>query len=210
MANANRRDDSQVQRQCAVTRISRPVAALIRFVADPDGGVVPDLKRALPGRGVSVTCARDVIETAVRKGVFARALKRSVRVDESLPAQVEALLVQAALGRLALANKAGQVVAGFVKVEAAIAKGSVAGLVHAAEAAADGRRKLDGAFARPSGGHAGAPVLICFSAEQLSLALGRANVIHAAVTGSGAGAQFLAAAARLERYRAGSAAYAAA
>lgn len=207
MAGRRRGQASVAERQCAVTRIVRPRDELIRFVVDPQGKVVPDLKARLPGRGVWITAARDVLEQAVRKGHFSRAFRRPVIVDADLPDLVGTLLRRAALSALALANKAGAVTAGFAKVEEAIAKGRVAALIHAGEAAADGRRKLDSALrrARPE-----APIVCLFTAEELSLALGRTNVIHAAVTGSGAGAGFLGAVARLERFGAGSAAFAAA
>lgn len=197
----------ETQRQCAVTRMVRPPDELIRFVLDPEGQVVPDLKRRLPGRGAWVTAAADVVAQAARKGAFARAFRQPVEVGPDLAVLVETLLAKAALGALSLANKAGEVIVGFSKVEAAIEAGKAAALVHAAEASADGRRKLDGKLARA---RPGAPVIDGLNGEQLSLALGRPNVVHAAVTGGGASAGFLGAAARLERFRAGSAAFAAA
>ena len=42
------------ERLCALTRAVKPVDELIRFVVGPDG-VVPDLKRKLPGRGLWIT-----------------------------------------------------------------------------------------------------------------------------------------------------------
>ncbi len=58
--------------------------ALIRFVASPDGVVVADLKGRLPGRGAWVTARRDVVEQAIAKRLFARALKRDVTVAGDL------------------------------------------------------------------------------------------------------------------------------
>jgi len=201
------RTAAAAERQCAVTRIVRPREALIRFVVDPEGRVVPDLKARLPGRGVWVTAAADVVAEAARKGHFARGFQRTVAVAPDLATLVESLLARAALGALALANKAGQVVAGFAQVAEALDRGRVAGLIHAAEAAEDGKRKLD---SKLRGGDPDAPVVGRFTGEELSLALGRPYVVHAAVTGGGAGAGFLTAVARLERFGAGSAAFAAA
>jgi predicted RNA-binding protein YlxR (DUF448 family) len=196
--------DGGTRRQCAVTRASRAPDELIRFVVGPDGDVVPDIGRRLPGRGVWVTAAADTVSQAVRKGVFPRAFRSAVRVAPDLPDLVDSLLARSALGYLSLANKAGEAIFGFAKVEEAIAKGKVAGLIHAAEAAADGCRKLDDRLRRlrPQ-----AVVVREFTGAELSLALGRPNVVHAAVTGGGASAGFLGTAARLDRYRAGGAAF---
>ncbi len=196
------------ERQCAVTRACRPLEELIRFVAGPDGAVVPDLRQRLPGRGVWVTCARDVLEEAVAKNHFARAFKRRVGVDEDLADLVEDLLKRAALSRLSLANKAGAVIAGFAKVEQAVSGGQAVALLHAREAAGDGRGKLDGKFLAGGRGTAAKEKIIgCFNADELSLALGRSNVVHAAVIDDRAGRSLLQAVERLEAYRAGRAAY---
>ena len=41
-------------RRCALSRVCRSKDELIRFVLDPDGVVVPDIKEKLPGRGARV------------------------------------------------------------------------------------------------------------------------------------------------------------
>lgn len=198
-------------RQCALTRVCRDPQDLIRFVLDADGHVVPDLKRRLPGRGVWLTAARDVIAEAAKAGVFPRAFRRPVIVGDDLPERVEQLLARAALGRLSLSNKAGQVVSGFHKVDQALGRDPVAALIHASDAAADGCAKLDAKHAKVSASQEGQPkVVACFNNEELSLALGRSNVVHAAVIKGGATTSFLDAAAKLERFRAGGAAFAAA
>ena len=203
-----RRGRHEAVRQCAVTRARRSVDELLRFVADPEGRIVADLKRRLPGRGVWLTAASDIVATAVGRGVFGRALRRSVRTDESLVAAVDRLLEKAALGGLGLANKAGNVVVGFDAVDRAIAGRRVVGLVHACDAAADGCRKLDRRYQRlRPDADVSSSVIRSFSVEQLSLALGRPNVVHAALTEGGASASFVAAVRRLEKFRAGSAAF---
>ncbi len=123
----------------------KPVDELIRFVVGPDG-VVPDLKRKLPGRGLWVTADKATLNDAVARKVFARGFKREVRVTPELVEQTERLLVRAALDALAIAGKAGLVAAGFAKVEAAIARDAVVGLIHASDAGADGVAKLAGAL----------------------------------------------------------------
>ena len=193
-------------RRCAVSGEQRPLAELVRFVVGPGDAIVPDLKRRLPGRGVWITCARDVLDRAVQKGHFARAFKRQVKVGPELSTMVEDLLKHDALGRLSLANKAGTVITGFAKVERALGSGKVAGLLHGNDASDDGCRKLDGKYLKILGqASAGARIARCFNVEELSLALGRSNVVHAAVIEGKAGCALLDAVARLNAFRVGSA-----
>ena len=192
-------------RRCALTRMRLPKQDLIRFVLAPTGEIVPDLKERLPGRGGWVTADHAVVAEAAKRNVFARALKVQAKVPAGLARQVDRLLVEAALGALALANKAGEVVFGTAKVEEAIAKAKVAALIHASDAAEDGCRKLDGRFRAAARGETPPPIRL-FSAGELGLASGKTNVIHAALIQGGAAAKFLASASRAERYRKGSAA----
>ena len=97
------------ERLCALTREVKPVDDLIRFVAGPDGAIVPDLKRRLPGRGVWVTATRTSIDEAAKRNVFARSLKRETRAATDLGSEVERQLTSAALDALAIAHKAGRV-----------------------------------------------------------------------------------------------------
>ena len=184
-----------------MTRRKGPPAGLIRFVLGPDGAVCPDVRARLPGRGAWVDGNAESVRLAVKRRSFARAFKRDCATDADLAGQVEALLETDCLGALALANKAGQVVCGTAKVEAALAAGQVRGLLHAAEARADGVRKL-GAAARRGGGEASLfPPVQIFSEDQLDLALGRSHVIHAALLTGGASEAFLTRATRLQRFR---------
>ena len=202
------RETTDGLRRCALTRTSRPKDELLRFVLAPDGTIVPDLKERLPGRGVWITAANDSVAEAERRNVFARALKTEVRIPQGLAGIVERLLTEAAVSALALANKAGEVVFGAAKVEEAIDRGKAVGVVHASEAAQDSCRKLDGKLYRIKGETALPPVK-ALSSHELGLASGRTNVIHAALIQGGAALRFYAAASRLERYRRGSAAFAA-
>ena len=187
-------------RRCAVTREVLPESELIRFVADPEGTIVPDLKANLPGRGVWTRLDRHTVAEGARRGAFGRSLKRPVRVPAELPDQVAQLLRRAALGRLGLARKAGAVVAGFAKVEAAIASGRVAALLTASEAAENGVDKIAAAVRRRHGDRGAFPWLRMLGEAELGLAIGRANVIHAAVLQGPAGRNFVDAATRLMRY----------
>ena len=154
----------------------------MRFVRAPDGSVVADLKHNLPGRGAWVTARRIMVAEAVRKGLFKRALKEDVSVAADLPDQVSALLALRARESLSLANKAGEVVSGFTKVEAALRSGRVIGLIAAEDGAEDGRNKLKNLV--KSLGSDDKSSIVCFSgldSTDLGLAFGRSHVIHAAL-----------------------------
>ena len=192
--------DHTSERTCIVTRRTLPVDALIRFVVAPDATVVPDLRRRLPGRGVWVTASAEQVLTAERKRLFARAFGGPAIVEPGLAERVDRLISAAAIGALALARKAGTLVAGFAKVEAALARDAVVGLILAREAADDGVARL-AAAARRRFGERAPPVIRCFTGEQLDLAFGRTNVIHAALLAGPASDNVLARVGDLVRYR---------
>ena len=183
------------ERTCGLTREVQPVSELIRFVLGPDGAVVPDVKRKLPGRGLWIGGTRGAVEQAVRRNVFARGFKRDVRAAAELADTVDRLLEHAALDALAVVAKAGLVAPGFAKVEAALNKDEALALIHASDAAAEGRRKLK----VPDGGRV--VVIDVFPGARLDLALSRPNVVHAALLAGPGSETFLARAARLVRYR---------
>jgi uncharacterized protein len=189
-------------RLCAATRTVHPVSELIRFVVGPNGETVPDIKSKLPGRGIWVSATREAMGEAIKRRVFARGFKRDVRLPPDLVARTEQLLERAVLDALAIAGKAGLVAAGFGKVETALESREVVAVLHAAEAAADGIRKLDAVQRRLRPGRP--PTVIGFlTAAQLDLALNRTNVVHAALLAGPASETFLARCRRLERFRTG-------
>ena len=203
-----RTEKSATKRMCAVSREVRPIEELIRFVVAPTGEVVADLKRKLPGRGLWVTASRQTVAEAVRRHHFSRGFKRDLRVSPTLAADTEALLVRSVTDALAIAAKAGQVVAGFSKVESALkerhSRGAVQALIHAADGAPDGIRKLDallGQNAGIEGGSARIPVMTVLTSAELDLALTRSNVIHAALLAGPASKTFLSRSQTLVRYR---------
>ncbi|PLX38080.1 MAG: DNA-binding protein [Hyphomicrobiales bacterium] len=191
------------ERTCIVTRETLPVDDLIRFVIAPDETVVADIRRRLPGRGVWVTATREAVETAELKRLFARGFKAQVTVAPGLAERVEALLEQDALAALSMARKAGLVLTGFGKVEAAIGSAAIAGVIHASDGSEDGVRKLTAALMRRFGQPDAVPVSRNYRSEQLDLAIGRANVIHAALLAGGASDGFVTRDRFLRRYRAG-------
>jgi predicted RNA-binding protein YlxR (DUF448 family) len=190
---------SEPERTCIVSRTVRPSAELIRFVLGPENQVFPDLKQKLPGRGVWVTARRDAVEEAVRRRLFSRALKAEAKAPATLAEDVEQALRLDLRQFLSLANKAGTVITGFSKVESAITEKPVVALIHAAEAAEDGQRKLAGPLRKRLGDAISTfPVIRELSIHELDLALGRSHVIHAALVAGAGSDGFLT---RWRRYR---------
>lgn len=191
------------ERFCAATGAVTPVADMIRFVVAPDGTVVPDLKRRLPGRGIWITATRPALRNALARKAFARGFKREVRVAPDLVETTDRLLERSALDALAMAHKAGRAVTGFAKVEAALVRQErVVGLIHAADAASDGVRKLAAALRQRTDAE-NIAVIGTFGAAQLGLAFGRSHVVHAVLVAGPESETFLARLARLERFRSG-------
>ena len=176
---------------------------MIRFVLGPDDTVVPDVKRRLPGRGVWIEARYDAVSEAVRKRAFNRGFRAPVNVHASLPDDVAQLLYRAALERLALANKAGLVTAGFEKVRARLASGDAAILVTASDGAADGREKLVALAKKACDLHNMRTVVEAFTSADLESALGRQRVVHAALSPARLSEFFLADAERLRAFRNG-------
>jgi predicted RNA-binding protein YlxR (DUF448 family) len=202
--NGPRTNRSGTERMCAVTRAVRPIDELIRFVVAPSGEVIADLKRKLPGRGLWVSASHKAVAEAVRRNQFGKGFRRDVRVAPTLPADTENLMVRGAVEALAMAAKAGQVVAGFAKVEGALQAHQAVALIHATDGAADGIRKLDAILRQKTGNDGESPefpVIGVLTSEQLDLALGRSNVIHAALLAGAAGKTFLSRSQILVRYR---------
>ena len=197
---------SGTARMCVVTRQVRPTDELIRFVLDGSGKVVADVKRKLPGRGLWVSASRKAVATAVKRSVFAKGFRKPVKDSETLVVETEGLLVRGAVEALAIAAKAGQVVSGFAKVEASLRAGGAMALIHARDGAADGIRKLDNlataaSAAKTTGIAAKMPIINALDSAELDLALGRSNVIHAALLAGPAGKTFLSRIERLVRFR---------
>lgn len=197
-----KRDTDMTDRKCIVTGQTGEADALLRFVVGPQGQVVPDIKRKLPGRGCWVTGERQIVEKAVSGSLFARALKQKVTAPADLVDQIDNLLASAAVQSMVMARKAGQATSGAMQVDKAVRSGRALAALHAVEAAADGIRKID--QARAATVHLGGPETDAFSlltTEQMSFAFGGGNVIHAAVLDGGAGAAALRRLEQLARYR---------
>lgn len=162
------------ERRCLVTGEVGAKAGLVRFVLAPDGTVTPDVAERLPGRGLWVSAARDIVETAVARRLFARAARAPATAPPDLADRVERLLAERCRELLGLARRSGQAVAGFEKVREALRSGRVGLLLEASDGAEHGRQKLAALGA-------GVKQTRVLRADELGLAFGRDHVVHAAV-----------------------------
>ena len=168
------------ERRDLVSHEAMDESRLIRFVAGPDGQVVPDLGRKLPGRGLWVEASRASVEAAVKKNGFTRAAKTKLTAPADLADVVERLLARRCLDQLGLARREGVLISGFEKTAASLRAGKAAWVLEAADGSADGRGKIL-ALAR----HQTAKICGAFTADDLSLALGLENAIHAVLLAGG-------------------------
>lgn len=171
------KEHDQPERRCIVTGEVQPKAGLIRFVAGPDGQVVPDLAEKLPGRGIWVSADRAAIQKAAAKGLFSRAAKAPVKAPEDLAEMVEAGIARRLVELVSLARKSGRAVAGFEKVKGWLAEGRAKVLLQASDGSDRGKGKL---WTPTSGRWFG-----CLTASELGLSFGRDHVIHGALAAGG-------------------------
>lgn len=183
-------------RTCLVTGAEKDPERMIRFVVGPDGEVVPDLARRLPGRGLWVTAERSAVEQAVARNLFSKAARAAVKASPDLADRVERLLLERALEDLGRARRAGRAVAGFVRVEQMIGQGRAGLLIVAAEAEGDGLTKLQAS---------GLPIERLGDAAALGGVFGRERTVYGAVARDDRAGQFIqriaGGAARWRRYR---------
>jgi uncharacterized protein len=187
-------EEPLVDRMCIVTRVVKSDDDLIRFALAPDGSVVPDLKRKLPGRGVWVSLDRKVLNDAIKRKMFSRGFGTEAKAGPELADLVGTRLRKEALAALSLTRKAGLGLSGFMKVEEALTKGNVRMIFHASDGSVDGRQKLDRKCAE------NVIVFAHFSADELNLAFGGSNVIHAAVANGGLAEKLLDYARKIAQY----------
>ena len=199
VARAARDRESARERRDIVSGEVMPDSRLLRFVADPDGNVVPDAGAKLPGRGLWVASTRAAINTAVEKKLFARAAKAQVTATTDLADRAEKALVTRMLGDLGIARRSGQLVLGFDNVLRALqSQKAPKVLIEAFDGAADGKRKLYAAAHRME---LNCVVIESLTSAELGLALGRENVIHAAVQPGGLAERLTFDAERLSGFR---------
>ncbi len=199
----------ETTRMCALTREEKPIAELIRFVVGPDDIIVPDTDAKAEGRGVWITLSRAAVELAIKKKAFAKSLKTEVKVPADLAALTQLRLEQRFLSALGMCRKAGQFVSGATKVRALLEKGDLIALLTATDASPDGRSKMVGPlkalhYAAEEEGIEGydVPHFELLSSDQMGLALGLENVIHAALIRGAAARSAVEKARRLALYAA--------
>jgi len=180
-------------RKCIATGEVQPKFGLIRFVAGPDGQIVPDIRDKLPGRGVYVTADRQIIDQAIAKKLFARGLKQPVQVPDGLADEIERQLVRRVVDLISMARKSGDAVAGYEKVKSWLGAEQAQVLIQALDGSGRGKSKL-------STPHFG-QYIGCLSADELGMAFGRQTVIHAALASGGLSKRVVEEAQRLQGMR---------
>lgn len=200
------------ERRCVLSGENAPRDALVRLAISPakaDGtsDVLPDPAAKAPGRGAWIGVSRAELESAVAKGQMRSALARAFKgaklnVPDNLPQLVEAALTRSFADRLGLEMRAGNIVLGSDRIAEQARSGRVALLLHAADASEDGRKKLDQAWrvGREEEGSGGRGAVLPLDRAALSVALGRDNVVHLALSSSAAAGRVQGALARLLHY----------
>jgi uncharacterized protein len=185
LGSDKKEDGAGSERTCVLTRRKGPREELIRLALSPEGEVAPDVRARAPGRGAWISVGREALDESVAKDKLKPALQRAfktndVRVPSNLGERTEHALRKTALDRLGMETRSGHLINGADKVEAAARAGKVHLLLHALDASEDGRRRMDQAW-RVGGGE---PKGMIFPEGRtiLSMALGRENVVHVALT----------------------------
>ena len=194
------RGGTERERRDIVSGEILPDSRLLRFVAAPDGSIVPDAAGKLPGRGLWVEACAEAVDKAVEKKLFARAAKQQVTASSDLAARAEKALVARMLGDLGIARRSGALVLGFDNVLRALESPKPPkALIEAFDGASDGKRKLYAAAHRLE---LNCAVIENLTSAELGLALGRENVVHAAVQPGGLAERLTFDAERLSGFRA--------
>jgi len=195
---AGRRGQHVPERRCVITGEVSPAERLVRLALGPDGGIAPDVHARAPGRGAWIGVARTELEAAQArgklKGGLARALhEKNLAIPDDLGARIEAQLMRATLDRLGLESRSGTLISGNEKIEQAARKGQVRLLLHAADAGADGRAKLAQAWrvGEDDEGSGREGIVLPVDRHTLSMALGRENAVHLALTDARAATRVL-------------------
>lgn len=196
-----------VERKCILSGDRADPSALVRLAIGPAGQVLPDVRAKAPGRGAWIGVSRDELLVALSKGKLKGALARAFKgeplaIPDDLAERIDTALRQAFLDRLGLEARASMLVTGSEKIDVAARRGQVRLLLHAGDAAADGSRKLDQAWrvGEEAEGTDLAGIVLPVDRNALSMAMGRENVVHLAVTDERAAARLRAALDRWQSY----------
>lgn len=177
------------ERRCILTGENDRRDELIRLAISPDGLVLPDVLARAPGRGAWIGVARPELEAAIAKGKLKGALARAFKgapltIPDDLAERTEAALRRAVTDRLGLELRSGRLLMGTDRIAENARMGKVAWLAHAADAGEDGSRKLDQAWrvGEDAEGSGKTGITLPLDRAALSVALGRDNVVHLALT----------------------------
>ena len=195
------------ERTCVLSGEKAARDALVRLAVSADGEVFPDALAKAPGRGAWLAVSRGELEIALGKGKFLGAMKRAfkgvpISVADDLPAKIEAALRRAFTDRLGLELRSGKLLMGSDRISDNARAGKVAWLAHAADASDDGSRKLDQAWrvGENAEGSGCGGIRLPLDRAALSVALGRDNVVHLALTDAAAAARLAVPLGRLLRF----------
>ena len=196
---AGKRGQHVPERRCVVTGEVSPAERLVRLALGPDGGIAPDIHGKAPGRGAWIGVDRAALEAAQAKGKLKGGLARALQdgnftIPDDLGARIEAQLQRATLDRLGLESRSGTLLSGHEKIETAARKGQVRLLMHANDAGEDGRKKLAQAWrvGEDAEGSGREGLVLPVDRSTLSMALGRENAVHLALTDARAADRVLA------------------
>jgi predicted RNA-binding protein YlxR (DUF448 family)/ribosomal protein L30E len=164
-------------RRCLVRRVQEPRAQMLRFVVSPEQRLVFDVTATLPGRGMWLSAAPDVLEMALKRGVFARAAKCNVAVPPDLAARVATALRARIFDLIGLARRSGNAISGFEKAREWLAAGKADLVVQAVDGSAEERARFLGAR--------DIPVVAVLTAAELGRIFGREQTVHVAITAGG-------------------------
>ncbi|MEQ1499217.1 MAG: DUF448 domain-containing protein [Novosphingobium sp.] len=201
------RDSEQPERRCILTGEHSSRDDLLRLAISPDGDVLPDALARAPGRGAWIGVSRSDLETALAKGKLKGALARAFKgaaltIPQDLPERIEIALRRAFTDRLGLEMKSGRLLVGSDRIAEHARGGMVAWMAHASDAGEDGSRKLDQAWrvGRDEEGSGRRGLTLPLDRATLSVALGRDNVVHMALSDRAAAARLEVPLGRLLRF----------
>jgi predicted RNA-binding protein YlxR (DUF448 family) len=146
---------------------------MLRFVVGPEQKLVFDAAATLPGRGLWLSARSDVVTSALKRGVFARAAKQQVKIPETLPELIEAGLLRRMTELLGLARRAGHAISGFEKAREWLAAGKVGLVVQAKDGSAEECRRFLGGR--------NVPVVTALSGAALGKIFARDNAVHVVI-----------------------------
>jgi predicted RNA-binding protein YlxR (DUF448 family)/ribosomal protein L30E len=166
-------EESGPQRRCLVSRETFAREAMLRFVIGPEGQVVFDVAATLPGRGMWLSASADVVQTAIKRGVFARAAKAQVKTPPDLAVVIQSRLRARVADFLGLARRSGAAISGFEKAREWLVSGKAGLVVQAADGSAEEKSRFVGSR--------DIPVVAVLTAAELGQIFGREHAVHVVI-----------------------------